>query len=89
VDEWIKQHAIESVLGIVVALLAFFGKREIKRIDEKADQEDVEALLKRMDEHIQDDKELRKDLRESMDRFAERLTETSEHVAHIRGKLGV
>ena len=42
-----------------------------------------------MDEHIQDDKELRKDLRESMDRFAERLTETSEHVAHIRGKLGV
>ncbi len=71
-----------GLLSMWIAVLTFFGKRELKRLDEKADGEDVKELLRQLNLHSEDDKELQT-------RIMESLSDVREHVARISGKLGL
>jgi len=77
-------HIYEILLTGVIAIMAFFGKRELNKVDKlddsKADKEDLAELMKRLDAHLEDDKELRRDLTRS-------VAEVREHVARIAGRL--
>lgn len=81
-DKW-----FEIAVAIVIAALAFFGKRELNRIDQKVDKADFIAALKRLDDHIADDKELRAEITESLGAINRTLTETQVSVARIVGRF--
>lgn len=55
--EWLEAHWVEAFLGVVMGLMAFFGKRELDRVDKKADSKDVSAVLVALDAHVVEDKE--------------------------------
>lgn len=57
--EWLEGHWLEVLLGIVMGLMTFFGKRELDRVDRKADTKDVSAILATLDAHVEEDRETR------------------------------
>jgi hypothetical protein len=73
--------------ALVISALAFFGKRELSRIDQKVDKADFAAALKRIDDHIADDKAMRAELTESLATMNKTLTETQVSIARIVGRL--
>jgi hypothetical protein len=77
----------EITVGVVIAALAFFGRRELNRIDQKVDKADFAAALKRLDDHIADDKAMRVELTESLGAMNKTLTETQVAVARIAGRF--
>lgn len=74
-DKW-----IELGLAAVVAILAYFFKRELGRIDDKASKADVTAALSRLDSHISE-------CREQNKAVADTLMHVSNAVARIEGRL--
>lgn len=87
---------VEIILGVVIVVFGFFTKRELNRIDdqfrgldEKANKEDLAIALKRLDEHIADDKAMRHELAEGLANLNKTLTETQVSVARIAGRLDV
>lgn len=89
---WWEEHLGEALLAVVVTVMGFFGKRELKRIDDlddkKANKTDIAALLRQLESHIEDDKELRREVSRKFDEFGESLSEVRVSVAKIAGKLG-
>lgn len=87
---WWEEHLGEALLAVVIAVMGFFGKRELKRIDDlddkKANQTDIAALLKQLESHIQDDKELRREVSRKFDEFGETLSDVRVSVAEIAGR---
>lgn len=93
-DRW-----FDIAVAIVIGALAFFGKRELSRIDGKADKAELDrihdkadkaaltAVLVRLDTHIADDRALRAELTESLSAMNKTLTETQVAVARIAGRL--
>jgi hypothetical protein len=81
-DKW-----FEIAVAVVIGALAFFGKRELNRIDQKVDKADFIAALKRLDDHIADDKAMRVELSESLATMNRTLTETQVAVARIAGRF--
>lgn len=77
-----------GALTAVIAVMAFFGRRELKRIDEKPARTEFDDMLRRLDEHIADDKQLRAELSESLAQMNKTLTETQISLAHIAGSIG-
>jgi len=77
-----------GALTTVMAVLAFFGKRELKRLDEKPSKEAFDAMLQRLDEHIADDKAMRAELSDGLAQMNKTLTETQISLAHIAGSIG-
>lgn len=87
----LAEHIGEIAIGCVVALMGWFGKREIARLDEldkrKAEKSEIAEVLKRLDAHLEDDKELRRELTERLDKVAHAAVETAVTVARIEGQL--
>jgi hypothetical protein len=81
-DKW-----FEIAVSVVILALGFFGRREINRIDQKVDKADFAAALKRLDDHIADDKAMRAELTESLASMNRTLTETQVSIARIVGRL--
>jgi septation ring formation regulator EzrA len=88
---WITEHVTEALLGIVMALMAFLGKRALERIDDlderKADKDDISTLLRQLERHIEDDKELRREVSRNFHEFGQQLSEVRVSVAKIAGQL--
>ena len=76
-----------ALLAMWLGVLTFFGRRELSRLDNKAERSDFDATLRRIDEHIQDDKELRAVIEEKFDTIMRTNTETQVQVARIAGRL--
>ena len=89
--QWLAEHITEALLGVVVTLMGFLGKRALERIDElddkKAEKADIAALLKQLENHIEDDKELRREVSNKFDEFGAALSEVRVSVAKIAGQL--
>ena len=64
-----------------------FGSLRSSEIDKKAERSDFEAVLKRIDEHIAEDRALRAAIEEKFDRFVKVSTDTQVQVARIAGQL--
>jgi len=75
-DKWLE---IGLLAGI--SILAYFGRREMNRIDTKADQHDVKEALKRLDSHISE-------CREQNEKVSDTLLHVSTAIARIEGRLG-
>jgi hypothetical protein len=69
-DKW-----VEIGLAAVMAILAFFGKRELSRKDD-----DVREAMRRLDNHI-------RECKEQHDKVADTLLKISTSVARIEGRL--
>ena len=89
--QWLTDHITEALLGIVMALMAWLGRRAIDRLDaldeKKADKADISTLLKQLEGHIEDDKELRREVSHKFDEFGAALSEVRVSVAKIAGRL--
>lgn len=87
----ISEHIGEIAIGCAVALMGWFGKREIARLDEldkrKAEKSEIAEVLKRLDAHLEDDKDLRRELTERLEQVAEATVKTALTVARIEGQL--
>lgn len=86
----LEQHAekiIGALFGLWLAVLTFWGKRELKRLDGKADKDEMQRLFVTLEGHIKDDKEMRRELTERLDDVVEAVTETKVSVARIAGQL--
>lgn len=74
-----------------MAVMGWFGKREIARLDEldkrKAEKSEIAEVLKRLDAHLEDDKDLRRELTERLEQVAEATVKTALTVARIEGQL--
>jgi hypothetical protein len=74
-----------------MALMAFLGRRAIDRLDDlderKADKSDISTLLKQLEGHIEDDKELRREVSHKFAEFGEQLADVRVSVAKIAGRL--
>jgi len=89
VDEWISKHAAETVIAVVMAILAFFGKREIRRIDEKAGSEDVKLVADQLKSHIAACDIRAGRAEEKLDTVQQAITDAQVNIAKIAGKLGI
>jgi hypothetical protein len=85
--QWFSEHAPEVFLGVVMAILSFFGKRELNRIDQKADGAALNAAIEVLKRHVDDDRIVQERITERLDTIAETLTETQVAVAKIVGRL--
>ena len=74
-DKW-----FELVVAAVIAVLAFFFKRELGHIEKLASKDEVAAALARLDAHIGECREQNKNV-------AETLLHVSNAVARIEGRL--
>lgn len=74
-DKW-----FEIAVAAVVAVLAFFFRRELGRIERMASKDDVAAALARLDAHIGECREQNKNV-------ADTLLHVSNAVARIEGRL--
>jgi hypothetical protein len=83
----VSANWVEVGLAVVIGALAFFGRRELTRIDQKVDKADFIAAIKRLDDHIADDKAMRVELTESLATMNKTLTETQVAVARIAGRF--
>lgn len=70
-----------------MAILSFFGKRELNRIDQKADGASLNATIEILRRHVDDDRAIQERITERLDGIAETLTETQVAVARIAGRL--
>jgi len=85
--QWMSEHLGEMFLGVVMAILSFFGKRELARIDQKADGAALAAAIEVLRRHVDDDRDVQERITERLDTIAETLTETQVAVANIVGRL--
>lgn len=86
----LEQHAekiIGALFGLWLAVLTFWGRRELARLDDKADRKEMQRLFETLEAHIRDDKDMRKELTERLDDVVEAVTETKVSVARIAGQL--
>lgn len=87
----LSEHAGEILIGCAVALMGWFGKREIARLDEldkrKAEKTEIVEVLQRLDAHLEDDKDLRKELTSRLEQVAIASQQTALAVARIEGQL--
>lgn len=77
-----------------LSLLSWVGVREVKRLDGKADREELNRVLtlmeKRDSEYREDQKDARqgrRELHQKFDALGERLSETNIQLARLAGRL--
>jgi phage shock protein A len=88
---WFSEHFAELLLGAIMSVMGWLGIRAVDRLDKmeekKADKEDLASLIKHLERHIDDDRELRREVSRKFDEFGESLSEVRVNVAQIRGRL--
>jgi hypothetical protein len=84
---WLENHIGESVVAAVVAIMAFFGKRELKRIDEKANSKDMSALFTTLTAHIEEDRETKREIIAALSKMDQEAKDgrhaLHEHLAEV------
>lgn len=85
-DEWLKVGAGMVATGWL-GTLSYVWHRTVRQIDSKAGKDELGAVLKRVDEHLIDDKVLHRQMDAKMDRLTESVAEVRAGVAELRGTL--
>lgn len=88
-DDWISHHAAETVITVIMGLLTVLGKREIKRIDEKAGSDDVKAVAEQLKGHIDTCDRRAARAEEKLDNVQQAIGDAQVNIAKIAGKLGI
>jgi chromosome segregation ATPase len=88
---WFLDHIPEGVVTALVGILGFIGRRAINRLDQiesqKADKDDLATLLRQLEQHIEDDREQRREVSRKFDEFGETLADVRVSVGTIAGRL--
>lgn len=92
-SSWLESAAA-GVLTLWLGLLSWVGRREVKRIDGKADRDQVErmlAMMERRDERYREDmtqaSTKRGEMHKKIDGVIDKLNETNVQLARIAGRL--